>query len=233
MTVLRPEMRRVALIASLTNTVAARVTDHRVVVVALAGPVCSGKSTLAATVCDALMSSGLRAEALSTDGFLRTTAELRAAGLFERKGFPETYNVAQLQGAIASIASRQSTTVPVYSHSTFDPDDRRIVDALDVVIVEGVNALQPDIAGLADVRWYLDAPDDVVIEWYVHRFHLLTDASKTGGGFYAQFLALSAEQLDAFAREVWTGINQPNLDRYIRPTMANADTVIDAQVLRH
>jgi type I pantothenate kinase len=228
----RPGHGRAVLLASLAESIVSGTTDALATVVMLTGPVCSGKTTLAATICDQLVGKGLRAEAVSTDGFLRSTADLTADGLFERKGFPESYNVTALQAAIEKMRSRESTTVPIYSHATFDPDDVRIVPPLDVVIIEGVNALQPNVSGRANLCWYLDAPDEVVARWYIERFRWLTAAAATGGGFYAQFLSMSEEQLGTFARQVWTSINQPNLDECIRPTKAFADVVIDAQMLR-
>jgi type I pantothenate kinase len=219
-------------VASLVDQLSTLVRPEGTVIVSLAGPVCSGKTTFAGRVCTSLVRRGISADTVSTDGFLRTTADLRAAGLFERKGFPESYRRDVLRSAIASVSRRVPTVVPVYSHATFDPDDRRCIEPVDVVIVEGVNALQPDVSVDADLRWYLDVANDVVLGWYIERFRRLTANARTDGGFYEQFLVMSPEELDEFACQVWRSINQPNLEECILPTRAHADTVIDAKRLR-
>jgi type I pantothenate kinase len=204
----------------------------RPLVVGLAGPVGIGKSSLAGEVATALRGAGLAAEVLATDGFLRRSAQLEAEGLLLRKGFPETYDEGSLVAAIGRVRAGDSFAVPVYSHATFDPDDERIVGRCDVLIVEGVNALQPVVAEAADRRWYLDAPDPVVVGWFIERFRRLTERARTEGGFYERFVALDPEGLDAAARHVWALVNQPNLDDHIRPTRRRADLVIDAEAWR-
>jgi type I pantothenate kinase len=202
------------------------------VVVSLAGPVGIGKTTLAESVVNALRAGGVSAQTISTDGFLRRSVELEAAGLLDRKGFPETYDVEGLLSVIAAFRAGRAVEVPVYSHATFDPDDSATLTPADVVIVEGVNALQPDTIALSDRCWYLDAPDGVVITWFLERFRALTERARTAGGFYTRFITLPADELDAVARHVWDSINQPNLDRHIRPTRDAADLVIDAVAWR-
>ena len=89
-------------------------------VLALTGSVASGKSTLARHLEESL-EPAIAVETVSTDGFLFLTEDLRAQGLFEKKGFPETYDFAAMQTAIASVRERP-TDFPGYSHITFDPD---------------------------------------------------------------------------------------------------------------
>ena len=62
--------------------------------------------------------------------------------------------------------------VPVYSHATYDrsPDAVRVLGLVDVVIVEGVNALQPPIVDHLDLSVYVDADEDDMQAWFVDRF---------------------------------------------------------------
>jgi type I pantothenate kinase len=92
-------------------------------VVGIAGSVAAGKSTVA-RVLRALISRwpgrpdvGL----VSTDGFLYPNRILRARGLMERKGFPESYDLPLLLKFLADIKSgRDGVSAPIHSHLTYD-----------------------------------------------------------------------------------------------------------------
>ena len=61
-------------------------------VIGVAGSVAVGKSTTARLLRELLRQNGIRADLVTTDGFLLPNAELEARGLLERKGFPESYD---------------------------------------------------------------------------------------------------------------------------------------------
>ena len=210
---------------SLTDVVALIPNDARVI--AVAGAVAAGKSTLSSNLAALLVDRGT-VTVVSTDGFLLSNLTLGQRGLLERKGFPESYNVAALQRFVTAVRENQPTiSVPKYSHSLFDVVEGATITAPDVVIIEGVNALQPDVAALADVCIYLDAPDDAIIGWFTTRFVELTDeARRSHQGFYVRFASLGHQEVQAMARNVWDSINGPNLQEHIRPTMAHATIVV-------
>ena len=70
-----------------------------------------------------------------------------------RKGFPESYDVAALVDVLRALKAGRPADAPVYSHRTYDrlPGEvHRLEPTTDVVVVEGVNALQPEVAADLD-----------------------------------------------------------------------------------
>src|SRR4029078_9249566 len=58
---------------------------------------------------------------VTTDGFLRPTAELEQRGLLQRKGVPESYDRRALLRFVVDIKSgKEQVEAPVYSHLTYD-----------------------------------------------------------------------------------------------------------------
>ncbi|MHA7857277.1 MAG: nucleoside/nucleotide kinase family protein [Henriciella sp.] len=199
-------------------------------VIGLTGSVASGKSTLAHHL-EQSLEPELSVETVSTDGFLFLTEYLRKNGLFERKGFPETYDYAAMQAAIASVRS-EPTDFPGYSHITFDPDPAltRTVEPSDVVILEGLG-FRPrgseSTPNEPDILIYLDAELAHIESWYLERFlRFWRAAEHDPTSFYAQFRHMSEPQLIEFAKSVWAGINLPNLENHILPMREHADLVI-------
>jgi type I pantothenate kinase len=196
--------------------------------VAVTGPVAVGKSTLCEQFVDALDAGGATAAVVSTDGFLYPYAELERRGLMMRKGFPESYDVPALQAFLAMARDgAPDLSSPIYSHETYDivPDEREQIGRVDVLVVEGVNALSAT-AGLVDLGVYIHAEEAVIERWYVERFHRLC-AEATPGSFYSQFAGLTAAQIDGVAQHVWDTINLVNLRDYIEPSRVYADVIVE------
>lgn len=200
-------------------------------VIALTGSVASGKSTFAKHLATAL-SDVHEVETVSTDGFLFPTAYLREQGLFQRKGFPETYDRDAMRAAIASVRV-QATDFPGYSHITFDPDPAltRTIHDPDILILEGLG-FQPRDAQVAtahepDLLIYLDADLAHIEGWFLERFlRFWRAAEHDPESFYAQFRHMSEDELITFAKTVWAGINLPNLQNHILPLRDHADLVV-------
>jgi type I pantothenate kinase len=206
------------------------------VVVGIAGGVAAGKTRLADDVRDALI--GLRVDVVATDGFLFPNAELARRGLGSRKGFPETYDVERLRALLQAVrAGELPQSVPSYSHDTYDVSDTaRVVEPLDVLIIEGVNVLTT-VADLLDVGVYLDAAEADLEGWYRDRFVTLCAAGRDDPtSFYRAFADLDAEAVAALATRVSRDVNQVNLREHIAPSRDLATCVIvkgpDHAVLR-
>ena len=190
----------------------------------------SGKSTIASQLADRL--DALDVAVVSTDGFLRPNAELEAAGLTARKGFPESYDLESLRLVVESVrAGATDLTVPVYDHDRYDVagEPRRIARP-DVLVLEGVNALQPapdggvGPAALIDAGLYIDVPESIVIDWFVERFLSLTrEAEHDPTSFYGLWVGLPDADVERAAREVWAAINGVNLREHIAPSRRSAD----------
>lgn len=218
-------------IEALAARVRAIHADSSDLVIALTGSVAVGKSTLARHLQSALGAT-LSVETVSTDGFLFPTAYLREQGLFERKGFPETYNRDAMASAIRSVR-REATDFPGYSHITFDPDPAltRRIEPSQVLILEGLG-FQPRMATEAtpaapDLMIYIDADLAHIEGWFLERFvRFWRAAEHDPSSFYAQFRHMSEPELINFAKSVWAAINLPNLELHILPLKAHADLVI-------
>jgi type I pantothenate kinase len=197
------------------------------VLVAIGGAVAVGKSTLAAALVHEL--APLRVEVVATDGFLLPNDELGRLGLLMQKGFPATYDAGALAQFLADLRATGRAEAPVYSHATYDrvPGEVRVVEGADVVIVEGVNALQPELASNVDLAVYLDADEPHVRRWYVDRFLeqiVLAESDETS--FYARFVGLDDAGRRSMATSVWEAVNLVNLTEHIEPTRANAHVVL-------
>ena len=116
-------------------------------IIGIAGSVAAGKSTTA-RVLQKLLSltpEKPKVELVTTDGFLYSNDELTKRGIFNRKGFPESYDAKRLIAFLSAIKSgKQSLSAPVYSHLTYDivKDEMQEIENPDIVIVEGINVLQ-------------------------------------------------------------------------------------------
>src|SRR3954471_19242739 len=121
-------------------------------VIGVAGSVAVGKSTIARLLRELLSrwDDTPRVELVTTDGFLHPNAELERLGLMERKGFPESYDRRALLRFVSRVKSGVAEVrAPFYSHLSYDivPDAEIVVNAPDVLIVEGLNVLQPASSG--------------------------------------------------------------------------------------
>ena len=211
-------------------------------VVGVAGSVAVGKSTTA-RILKELMSrwpQTPRVELVTTDGFLYPNAELERRGLLQRKGFPESYDRRALMTFIADVKSGMpSVEAPMYSHLTYDvlPGTIR-VRRPDVLIVEGLNVLQPPtvrpdgtstgaISDYFDFSVYVDAPVTKIRKWYVQRFLRLREtAFADPKSYFHRYAALSDEQAVATAERIWEQINEPNLIENVLPTRDRATLVL-------
>jgi type I pantothenate kinase len=212
-------------------------------VIGIAGSVAVGKSTTARLL-RALLArwpEHPRVELVTTDGFLLPNAELERRGLMQRKGFPESYDRRALTRFVADIKSgRDEVQAPVYSHLVYDivPGERAVVHRPDILIVEGLNVLQPALPGqdgrtrmaLADYfdfSIYVDARESDIEQWYLARFRKLRDTAFTDpNSYFARFTEVSEPEAMEFARGAWARINRVNLIENVLPTRGRATLVL-------
>ncbi len=210
-------------------------------VIGVAGSVAVGKSTTS-RILQALLSrwpDHPEVALVPTDGFLLPNAELERRGLLERKGFPESYDLAALVRFVAAVKSGQPEVVaPTYSHLLYDivPDEKLVVRQPDVLIVEGINVLQTGTDGdgrrvfvsdFFDFSIYVDADERDIARWYVERFRTLRNtAFQDPRSYFHRYAELSDDEADATAADIWTRINGRNLEMNVRPTRSRADLIL-------
>ena len=208
-------------------------------VIGVAGSVAVGKSTIARLLRELLSrwEDTPRVELVTTDGFLYPNAELERRGLMERKGFPESYDRRALLRFVSRIKSGDpEVRSKFYSHLRYDivPKAEIIVRRPDVLIVEGLNVLQPPAPGhsiavsdLFDFTIYVDARTPDIQRWYEERFLRLHRGAFTDpNSYFHRFAALSEDEARQRAREIWKSINEPNLVQNILPTRPRASLVL-------
>lgn len=205
-------------------------------VIGIAGSVAVGKSTTARVLRELLAQwpDHPRVDLVTTDGFLLPTAELVARGILHRKGFPESYDRRALVRFLATVkAGAAEAHAPVYSHLRYDivPGEEQVVRRPDILIVEGLNVLQPgprlSVSDLFDFSIYVDAHHEHIEHWYVERFLALRDTVFTNpDSFFHSDATLDDEQARREATRRWREINEPNLVENIRPTRGRATLVL-------
>lgn len=219
-------------------------TDGKVpYIIGLAGSVAVGKST-AGRVLRALLArwpNHPRVDLIGTDGFLLPNRTLEERGLMDRKGFPESYDQRALLNFLDKVKSgERSVEAPVYSHFHYDvlPGEINVVDRPDILIVDGLNVLQPAklpkdgeaipfVSDYFDFSIYIDADADLVGKWYVDRFmRLRRTAFRDPAAYFHRYSKLSDKEARATAKRIWDRINLKNLRENILPTRQRADLIL-------
>jgi type I pantothenate kinase len=212
-------------------------------IIGVGGSVAVGKSTTA-RVLQALLArwpNVPKVDLVTTDGFLYPNAILEREGLMEKKGFPESYDLPTLLRFLADVkAGRRPVRAPVYSHLVYDvlPNHWIEVDRPDILIVEGLNVLQaarppkdgkaiPFVSDFFDFSIYLDADEQVLLDWYVDRFLTLREtAFRDPKSFFHRYSQLNDAEAIETATAIWTRINLVNLHENILPTRQRADLIL-------
>ncbi|HOV04893.1 MAG TPA: type I pantothenate kinase, partial [Kaistiaceae bacterium] len=182
-----------------------------------------------------------KVELVTTDGFLYPNAILEERGLMNRKGFPESFDVMALLKFLADIKSgKRGVTAPVYSHLVYDivRGEQITVDRPDILIVEGLNVLQPRrlpangrgvpfVSDFFDFKIYIDADEDLIRTWYVQRFMRLREtAFRNPKSYFHRYSTLSDGEAVETGTKIWQTINHVNLVDNILPTRPRADLIL-------
>lgn len=227
-------------------------------VVAVAGSVAVGKSTTARLLAHLLarFPDTPRVDLVTTDGFLLPNAVLEERGLTARKGFPESYDQKALLEFVTAVKSGASRVeAPVYSHTVYDivPGKRLVIEQPDVVVLEGLNVLQPAprvrrslgdadrpaasalaVSDFIDFSIYVDADPEDIRRWYLDRFLTLKHtAFKDPNSYFRRYQAIPDDIALAAANEVWESVNLVNLRENIAPTRGRATLVLHKDADHH
>lgn len=213
-------------------------------IIGIAGSVAVGKSTTA-RVLKALLArwpNHPKVDLMTTDGFLYPNAELERRGIMNRKGFPESFDTGRLLAFLGEVKSgRGAVEAPVYSHFHYDIVPGQTIKTLnpDILIVEGLNVLQPArlpkggeaipfVSDFFDFSIYIDAAVEQLEEWYLERFlRLRHTAFRDPGAYFHRYSTLSEDEARMTALNIWRSINLKNLEENILPTRRRASLILE------
>lgn len=204
----------------------------RPALVVLSGSVAAGKSTFAERLVRQLALNDSHARkivCLSTDHFLKCNADLQAEGRMDRKGFPESYDQQAIQNLAQAFRAGERLERPIYDHAAYDilPGQSQTVPQADILLLEGVAALQFQDQLKPDYALYLDANEADLFHWYHQRLISLIEAAKDQPDqFFYTKRDLTAGQILDLAKYHWQLTNLPNLKDYIGPSARWADLII-------
>lgn len=222
---------------SVTDTFLGRPTEPVPYVIAIAGSVAVGKSTIA-RIMQMLLSrwpDHPSVDLVTTDGFLYPNAVLEDRRIMHRKGFPESYDRRRLLQFVTDLkAGVPEVRAPIYSHLTYDilPDQERIVHQPQIVILEGLNVLQGGgtgtyVSDYFDFSIYVDADPEHIGEWYLDRFLTLRDtAFRDQASYFHRYAGLTDQVALEEGRRIWREINEVNLEENILPTRERATLIL-------
>ena len=221
-------------------------------VIAVAGSVAVGKSTTARLIAHLLrrFPETPRVDLVTTDGFLHPNAVLEERGLSARKGFPESYDRHALLEFVTAVKSgAPRVEAPVYSHTVYDvvPGRRVVVEQPDVLVLEGLNVLQPAprgprtdggsvlaVSDLIDFSIYVDADPEHIRAWYLDRFLTLKHtAFRRPESYFQRYASIPDDVALAAASEIWEVVNLVNLRENIEPTRERATLVLHKDAGHH
>lgn len=226
-----------------TSNFLGRMQDKVPYIIGVAGSVAVGKSTTARVLRTLLARwpNHPKVDLITTDGFLYPNKLLEERGLMQRKGFPESFDIKRLLRFLSDVkAGSRHAEAPVYSHFTYDilQGETISVDNPDILIVEGLNVLQPwkpadgdepqpFVSDFFDFSIYLDADETAIRRWYIERFLSLRRTSfKDPAAYFHRYSKLTEEEAVETADAIWTSINLANLRKNILPTRQRADLIL-------
>jgi len=226
-----------------TSDFLGREQDKVPYIVGVAGSVAVGKSTTARILRTLLARwpNHPKVDLITTDGFLYPNKVLEERGLMQRKGFPESFDIKRLLRFLSDVkAGSPRVEAPVYSHFTYDilEGETVTVDQPDILVVEGLNVLQPwkpadgddpqpFVSDFFDFSIYLDADEEAIRRWYIERFLSLRRTSfKDPAAYFHRYSKLSETEAIETADAIWTSINLANLHRNVLPTRQRADLIL-------
>jgi len=138
-------------------------------------------------------------------------------------------------------AGRKRVTAPLYSHLVYDrvAGEERVVESPDILIVEGLNVLQPArlprdgtaipfVSDFFDFSIYIDAPEALIERWYIDRFMTLRETVFTDTkSYFHRYASLTDAEARETAQRIWREINYVNLKENVEPTRERAHFILE------
>ncbi|MCX2456344.1 type I pantothenate kinase [Lacticaseibacillus nasuensis] len=188
--------------------------------IGITGNVAVGKSTFARRLAQLIhgLDPTLSVAIVSTDSFLYPNAELVAQNLMAVKGAPNTYDWPAIGRFLQAIQHHEAVSLPVYDHLKNDVASvTQWVPHSDVVLVEGLIALQPAFAQQQTTSFFLTASPRTNHTWYVARCSELR---------LHQLYGLTPKAFATLREQAWVNTNLRNYADYVLPLLRTAGHVV-------
>ena len=160
---------------SLDDIVEIALNDRNFKIIMIAGPSASGKTTTSKILCEEFQKEGVGSLLISLDNFFkgRGQAPLLPNGRFDYEAV-EALNVEQMQGCLLSLMEKGFSDMPKFDFTTGQQIEnfRRVtIGSGDIVIVEGIHALNPIVKS--------NLPADRLLNVYISVKQGVKDGEKT------------------------------------------------------
>ncbi len=172
-------------------------SDRGMSVVGITGPVGSGKSTLAAR---------LGGVVIRTDDYLPDYHTLPE----HERDLPERADLALLDQQLRALALGHAVEAPTWCFQEHRRIGVRRVEPAALIVCEGIHALHPIVAGVYDVRVFVEAGADV--RW--RRWEMIEQEAERGWGVEA-------------ARRYFDKVAEPTFHARADGYRASADLIVD------
>lgn len=214
-----------ALASVLMQQLLERHVREQPLLIQIAGSVAVGKTTLAQELLKVfeILQPSWQYSVLSTDHFLLDNQSLIESCGLDRKGFPESYHQGLLTEFLEAFKNKKTMlpSIPIYSHAHYDHlhNQWHQMQRPDVLILEGVIALNPCCMPWIGLGVFIDAPQVLVESWYLERFMLLrAEAQRDDLSYFKKFCTLSDSDAREQGLSIWRTVNAINWFEHISPT---------------
>ncbi len=139
-------------------------SEHRAIIIGIAGPSASGKSLLAKTILDELGSN--QVVVIAQDSYYKDFSALpfdeRAKINFDH---PDAFDIELLHEHLLKLRAGEPVEVPIYRHAEHRRSKQtRLIKRHTIIVFEGILLFQePKIRELMDMRIFMDTPLDICL----------------------------------------------------------------------
>ncbi|GEM_PF-497391 len=149
-----------------------KATMNRPLLIGIAGPSCSGKTSLARNLCSALLPRG-RTLLFSLDAYYHDLRHL-PSGAIQRHNFdsPDSLDHPLLVDHLAKLKEGKAVRRPIYRYGEHKRVGQETVHPGDFVVVEGLYALYwEEVRALYSLKIYLDLSEESALKRRLNRDH--------------------------------------------------------------
>jgi uridine kinase len=135
---------------------------HKIVLIIVCGGTGSGKTTVANEI-KTILPKRISSQIICMDRFYKEH-NCKDGNLYLKHNFdhPNAFDWKLMFNSLKSLLANKATKLPIYSYQKSKREnEKELVKPTDVIILEGILALyDADIRALADIKIFVDTPDD-------------------------------------------------------------------------